>query len=202
MCQLDGYTCNKIMNAFYKEFSCNGTEAATLYASEAASKFLNASRNAHNIHAAIEGEVDVNDTNAPNFDNNTTPLSSPTQSTNATNTGIDTSTADADSSLTPADDSNSSSLFSKRGRINQFDVSDHNLHYSGKLNINPEQELKSEKIAELEITLEKMQSSAQVKNQSVTAENATVPNATVSSNGSTESNETTEANQTSVSNQT
>jgi hypothetical protein len=44
MCELDGFTCNKIMNAFYKEFSCNGTEAASLAASEAASNFLNASR--------------------------------------------------------------------------------------------------------------------------------------------------------------
>ena len=32
MCELDGFTCNKIMNAFYKEFSCNGTEAASLAA--------------------------------------------------------------------------------------------------------------------------------------------------------------------------
>jgi hypothetical protein len=86
---------------------------------------LNASRNAHNIHAEIEGEVSVNDTNAPNFDNNTIPLSSPTQTANAVNNGIDTTTADADNSLTPADDSNSSSLFSKKGSINHFDVSDH-----------------------------------------------------------------------------
>lgn len=78
MCQLDGYTCNKAMNAFYRDFSCNGTEAATLAAQEAVSKFLNASRNSHNIHAVIEGELEVNETNAPNFENNTIPLSNPT----------------------------------------------------------------------------------------------------------------------------
>jgi hypothetical protein len=130
MCELDGVTCNKIMNAFYKEFSCNGTQAATLAAQEAASNFLNASRNAHNIHATIEGEVSVNDTNAPNMDNNTIPLSSTTPSATATNNAIDTATAEADSSLTPADDG--SSLFSKKGRIGQYDVDDHNLHYSHK----------------------------------------------------------------------
>jgi hypothetical protein len=91
MCELDGVTCNKIMNAWYKEFSCNGTEAAKLAAEEAATKFINGTRHRYNLSDPIEGEVTLNSTNEPN--NVSTPANisdtTPAVDVNATNAAAD-----------------------------------------------------------------------------------------------------------------